>query len=147
MLYSQTDPVIESSSRITFYPWNYHYPELRSQFPQAKISIWNNNWSAIFDFTPKKNGKLNYKLRELKGDDLREYVVPYQHMLNAVNQIKEGVEDDDELDIADIQFDLNQISGPVPTGALDIEYSSTALCIFFECSDFKGRSENSEALF
>jgi len=30
---------------------------------KANLSIWNNKWNEIFDFTPDKSGKkLNYKI-------------------------------------------------------------------------------------
>jgi hypothetical protein len=29
----------------------------------AKLSVWNNKWTEIFDFTPKKSG-LNYKINK-----------------------------------------------------------------------------------
>ena len=51
MLFSQTDPILESSSNIKYYWCNYVYPELKEHMKNAKISIWNNTWSDQFDFT------------------------------------------------------------------------------------------------
>ena len=52
MLYSQTDPVIESSSGMQFWCLQYAYRELSEQMQAADLSIWNNKWSDIYDFTP-----------------------------------------------------------------------------------------------
>ena len=52
MLYSQTDPVIESSSGMQFWCLQYAYRELAEQMQAADLSIWNNKWSDIYDFTP-----------------------------------------------------------------------------------------------
>ncbi|XP_015766212.1 PREDICTED: protein XRP2-like [Acropora digitifera] len=47
-----TQPVIESSSGMKFGCYQYYYRELASQFEAANLSVFNNNWSSIFDFTP-----------------------------------------------------------------------------------------------
>ena len=71
MLFSQTQPVIESSTGITFVCHQvcltclflqYSYPELAVQMKAAKLSYWNNKWTDIFDFTTNKGGKANYSL-------------------------------------------------------------------------------------
>ena len=67
MLFSITDPIIESSTRITFIPFIYKYQTLAQQMESAKLSVWNNNWSEVYDFTPKQRGK-NYSLFEEKVD-------------------------------------------------------------------------------
>lgn len=57
MLFTQTDPIIESSTNITFLcHQNYSYPELMPQMAAAKLSMWNNKWSEVFDFTAPKEG-------------------------------------------------------------------------------------------
>ena len=38
MLFSQTDPILESSSGIKYYSCNYTYPELKQQMTSAKMS-------------------------------------------------------------------------------------------------------------
>jgi protein XRP2 len=57
MLFSQTEPIIESSSNITFLSaQNYYYAEFYAQMKQAKLSIWNNKWTEVFDFSKKEGG-------------------------------------------------------------------------------------------
>lgn len=62
MLFSITDPIIESSSNIKFSSFNFTYQDLAWQIKQANLSPWNNNWTEIYDFTPSSDGKLNYSL-------------------------------------------------------------------------------------
>lgn len=47
-----TQPIIESSTGMKFGCFQYYYPELASHFKDAGLSIFNNNWSNIHDFTP-----------------------------------------------------------------------------------------------
>ena len=47
-----TQPIIESSTSMRFACFQYNYPELEGQFDSAGLSIFNNNWSSIHDFTP-----------------------------------------------------------------------------------------------
>ena len=54
-------PIIESSTNITFICHQYTYPELMNQMQAAKLSIWDNKWNDVFDFTPNRKGK-NYKV-------------------------------------------------------------------------------------
>ena len=58
-LYAQTEPVIESSSGITIMPHQYVYDEFFDQMRQAQLSIWNNKYTEVFDFTPSGRGQ-NY---------------------------------------------------------------------------------------
>ncbi|POM75911.1 XRP2-like protein [Phytophthora palmivora] len=55
-LYSVTDPIIETSSRLRFACFPLTYFSLQQQFRQAKFSPWNNKWSEIFNFTPDHGG-------------------------------------------------------------------------------------------
>ncbi|XP_060576615.1 LOW QUALITY PROTEIN: protein XRP2-like [Ruditapes philippinarum] len=52
-----TQPIIESSSRVKLACFTYYYPELAGQFKDAKLSVFNNNWSNIHDFTQDDNMK------------------------------------------------------------------------------------------
>jgi len=61
LLFSSTEPVIESSKDIKFGCFDYFYFSLRHQFDQAKLNIWNNKWSEVHDFTAvKEGGKKKY---------------------------------------------------------------------------------------
>ena len=50
-LYSQNDPVIESSSNLTFAPYNLAYPHLLEHFADANLDSDKNRWDLVFDFT------------------------------------------------------------------------------------------------
>lgn len=54
MLYSQTEPVVESCTNIKFLSMTYGYRELFSQMRPSMVSPWTNNWFDIYDFTPHK---------------------------------------------------------------------------------------------
>ncbi|KAJ8247002.1 hypothetical protein GJAV_G00257650 [Gymnothorax javanicus] len=56
-----TQPIIESSTGMKFGCYQYYYPELGFHFKDAGLSIFNNNWSNIHDFTPV-SGETNWSL-------------------------------------------------------------------------------------
>ncbi|CAJ1059868.1 protein XRP2 [Xyrichtys novacula] len=56
-----TQPIIESSTGMKFGCFQYFYPELAYHFKDAGLSIFNNNWSNIHDFTPV-SGENNWSL-------------------------------------------------------------------------------------
>ncbi|ESO97525.1 hypothetical protein LOTGIDRAFT_103457 [Lottia gigantea] len=66
-----TQPIIESSTGVKVGCFQYYYPELEGQFKSAGLSIYNNNWSNIHDFTPVP-GENNYTLisQDCKIEDL-----------------------------------------------------------------------------
>ncbi|XP_017278877.1 protein XRP2 [Kryptolebias marmoratus] len=56
-----TQPIIESSTGMKFSCFQYFYPELAFHFKDAGLSIFNNNWSNIHDYTPV-SGENNWSL-------------------------------------------------------------------------------------
>ncbi|KAG7276300.1 hypothetical protein CRUP_015623 [Coryphaenoides rupestris] len=56
-----TQPIIESSTGMRFGCFQYYYPELAFHFKDAGLSIFNNNWSNVHDFTPV-SGENNWSL-------------------------------------------------------------------------------------
>lgn len=56
-----TQPIIESSTGMKFSCFQYFYPELAFHFKDAGLSIFNNNWSNVHDFTPV-SGENNWSL-------------------------------------------------------------------------------------
>lgn len=56
-----TQPIIESSTGMKFGCFQYYYPDLAFHFKDAGLSIFNNNWSNIHDFTPV-SGENNWGL-------------------------------------------------------------------------------------
>eukprot|EP00743_Colponemidia_sp_Colp-15_P002028 GILK01002202.1.p1 GENE.GILK01002202.1~~GILK01002202.1.p1 ORF type:complete len:371 (+),score=71.20 GILK01002202.1:58-1113(+) len=61
LLFSSTQPVIETSKNMKFGCFNYFYFNLKEQFDAANLSIWNNKWSEIYDFNPDLN-RPNFEL-------------------------------------------------------------------------------------
>ena len=57
-LHSTTGPIIESSSNISIGCYNYAYFGLESNLLSANMSIWENEWYSVYDFTPANNFKL-----------------------------------------------------------------------------------------
>ncbi|XP_045584950.1 protein XRP2 [Procambarus clarkii] len=58
-LLCQTQPIIEASTKMKFGCFQAFYPQLKDQFTGAGISVFNNNWSNIHDFTPV-DGETNW---------------------------------------------------------------------------------------
>lgn len=84
-LYAQTEPVIESSKRIKILPHQYVYEELFGQMLKANLSIWNNKYTEVFDFTPKSTGGLNYELIVSSKRSKQEQFVDLYNFEKVVN--------------------------------------------------------------
>ena len=56
-----TQPIIEATTKVKFGCFQYYYPELDSQFKAAEVSVFDSNWSNIYDFTPVP-GEKNFSL-------------------------------------------------------------------------------------
>lgn len=52
ILHCDSQPIIESSTKMKFGCFQYYYPELLEQFKQAELSVYNNTWGNIHDFSP-----------------------------------------------------------------------------------------------
>jgi hypothetical protein len=55
-LYTSTEPIIETSTKLMIGCYTMTYFGLAQQFERAKLSVWNNKWSEVFDFTPSEGG-------------------------------------------------------------------------------------------
>ena len=66
-VYCCTEPVIETSSNLQFNSFVYEYFELRAQFAAAKLSVWNNRWSEIHNFTEDRGRWKILPLTEMQG--------------------------------------------------------------------------------
>jgi len=58
-LFCSTEPIIETSSNMQFACFDFFYFSLREQFCRAKLRLWNNKWSQIYDFN-KNEGIPNF---------------------------------------------------------------------------------------
>ena len=71
-LYCKGQPIIESSSNITFACFTYNYPALVDQFERARLPIDKNDWANIYDFNPSTAAETNMcisSVRESFVDD------------------------------------------------------------------------------
>ncbi|KAK7481501.1 hypothetical protein BaRGS_00027263 [Batillaria attramentaria] len=59
-LLCDSQPIIESSSKMRFACFRYSYPQLEGQFRSSGLSIFNNNWSNLHDFTPVPGEGANF---------------------------------------------------------------------------------------
>ncbi|KAJ1494748.1 tubulin binding cofactor C-domain-containing protein [Baffinella frigidus] len=53
LLYASTAPVVEESKNMRFGCFRFFYFNLAQQFEATKMSVYDNKWSEIYDFTPK----------------------------------------------------------------------------------------------
>ncbi|XP_069492717.1 protein XRP2 [Ambystoma mexicanum] len=109
-----TQPIIESSTGVKFACFQYYYPELAFQFKDAGLSIFNNNWSSIHDFTPV-SGENNWNL--LPEDS---------SVLDAV-----PLPDSEELKAVRVATDPNKSIIPVTRGQRPKKSEESCLVVFF----------------
>ncbi|XP_072900249.1 protein XRP2 isoform X1 [Hemitrygon akajei] len=109
-----TQPIIESSTGMKFGCFQYYYPELGYQFKDAGLSIFNNNWSNIHDFTPASDEN-NWTL-------LAEDTVPHDYV---------PLPDSEELKAVRISTELNRSIVPVTRGQRQKSSEESCLVVFF----------------
>jgi len=71
-LMCDTQPIIESSAGMKFACLQFSYPQLEEQIKSAGLSVYNNLWYKIYDFTPLDQGN-NWSLINL---DARKSLEP-----------------------------------------------------------------------
>ena len=110
-----SQPIIESCSSMRFGCFSYFYPELEQQFKQAGLSIYNNSWSSVYDFTPIQDGNSNWSF--LPESLLLEALVP---------------KPDNEM-FANIGIITDQKKSVVPVsrGKHSKRYNDSCLVVFF----------------
>ncbi|XP_054422362.1 protein XRP2 [Pteronotus mesoamericanus] len=109
-----TQPIIESSTNIKFGCFQWYYPELAFQFKDAGLSIFNNSWSNIHDFTPV-SGELNWSL-------LPENAVIHQHVPLPTTK---------ELQAVRISTEANRSIVPVTQGQRQKNSDESCLVVLF----------------
>mmetsp|Transcript_43082 Transcript_43082/g.99191 ORF Transcript_43082/g.99191 Transcript_43082/m.99191 type:complete len:466 (-) Transcript_43082:161-1558(-) len=50
-LYSKTEPIIETSEKLSFAPWSARYPGCKEHFERVKFDPQKNVWNALYDFS------------------------------------------------------------------------------------------------
>lgn len=109
-----TQPIIESSTGMKFGCFQYYYPELALQLKDAGLSIFNNTWSNIHDFTPV-SGENNWGL--LAEDALVQDYVPLPTT--------------EELKAMRISTDVNKSIIPVTLGGRQKKSEESCFVVFF----------------
>lgn len=71
-----TQPIIEASSKMKFACLQFYYPEFRQHLKSAGLSVFNNLWYKIYDFTPLEQGHnwgiLNVEAKKALPDECGE---------------------------------------------------------------------------
>uniref|UniRef100_A0A8C3KDK7 Protein XRP2 n=1 Tax=Calidris pygmaea TaxID=425635 RepID=A0A8C3KDK7_9CHAR len=109
-----TQPIIESSTGMKFGCFQYYYPELALQFKDAGLSIFNNTWSNIHDFTPV-SGENNWGL--LPEDAVVQDYVP--------------LPSSEELKAVRISTDATRSIIPITRGRRQKSSDESCLAVFF----------------
>uniref|UniRef100_A0A672QNN6 Protein XRP2 n=1 Tax=Sinocyclocheilus grahami TaxID=75366 RepID=A0A672QNN6_SINGR len=110
-----TQPIIESSTGMKFGCYQYYYPELAFHFKDAGLSIFNNNWSNIHDFTPV-SGETNWSL--LPEDAV---VLEYMPLPDPESEFKS----------VRISAEANRSIVPLTKGGRRTESEESCLFVFF----------------
>ncbi|XP_054279311.1 protein XRP2-like [Macrosteles quadrilineatus] len=106
-----TQPIIESSRRIHFGCYQLYYDQLEDQFRSAGLSVFNNIWSSVHDFTPSHTD-INWCLLPATMT-VQDYFQPSNHPLNlslertwSVVPMTTGVfpEPDEDLEVCLVAF-------------------------------------------
>ncbi|KAF8561956.1 hypothetical protein P879_01659 [Paragonimus westermani] len=93
-----TEPIVESSTNMQFGPYQCHYAELEDQFRASGLSIFNCNWSDIYDFTPDHENGANIKLLAISNDARNYFVPPKEAIEDELKTATEnGVHDEDTV--------------------------------------------------
>ncbi|KAK0068445.1 protein XRP2 [Biomphalaria pfeifferi] len=110
-----TQPIIESSSRMKFACYRYYYSQLDSHFKSAGLSIFNNNWSNIHDFTP------------VPGEDLNFSYLPVDSKVEDLVPVPQG----EEIESMQIKTDENNSVVPMTWGKRTKLSRESCLLVFF----------------
>lgn len=54
LLFASTAPVVEESKNMRFGCFRFFYFNLAQQFKSVNMSVYDNKWSEVYDFTPKE---------------------------------------------------------------------------------------------
>jgi len=71
LLFASTAPVVEESKQMRFGCFRFFYFSLAQQMEAVKLSVFDNKWSEIYDFTPA-DGNWTFLPIDTKGSDLMQ---------------------------------------------------------------------------
>jgi hypothetical protein len=83
-LFCETEPVIESSTNLTFGPYNVSYPLQDQHAEAADLDIRENKWDMVFDFTDTNE----------TGEKISHHSLIDPSLFKIVEQPVEGFDDD-----------------------------------------------------
>ncbi|XP_076043235.1 protein XRP2-like [Oratosquilla oratoria] len=112
-LHCQTQPIIEASTKMRFGCFQAYYPQLKEQFDKASLSIFNNNWANIHDFTPVE-GEKNWSVMSQATVD-QSVKLPTSELLKSVQ----------------VSFDPSQSVVPYTRGSPNVGRDEASLVILF----------------
>jgi hypothetical protein len=105
LLFSTTGPIVESSRNIGFGCYSLNYFGIEQHFEKAGLSIWQNDWQSVYDFTPDTDRQHYHSL-------------PYGTDHNTL-KIAEGISDIEKEDM--IGQGYGSIFGPTTDNSLSQE--------------------------
>lgn len=119
-----TQPIIESSSGMKFACYQFFYPELKDQFAAAGLSVYNNNWSNIYDFTPAAGERTWSLLPEYTSEQVHDYIPsPETERFSSVQ----------------ISSDVTLSVIPLTLGSRRKSFDESCLVVFFHDDDLRKR--------
>ncbi|XP_068230890.1 protein XRP2-like isoform X1 [Palaemon carinicauda] len=124
-LLCQTQPIIEASTKMRFGCFQAYYPQLGDHFTRAKISIFNNNWSNIHDFTPVE-GETNWSSVSQNSALLEVFKLPETEEFKSVG----------------LRLDINLSVVPYTLGSPVYGTQEATLIIFFYDASYRQRAIN-----
>jgi protein XRP2 len=74
-LYAQTQPTIEASANMRFGCFQFNYPQLLDQFAEAKLQVFVNEWSRLYDFSRSTEG--NWKCLTLEEIEQMQPIIKF----------------------------------------------------------------------
>lgn len=122
-LLCDTQPIIETSAGLKFGCFQIFYPEIEQQFKNAELSLYNNLWYKIHDFTPLDQGS-NFSF--ISAED-RQYL-----------PISMG----EDFDSIELSYETENSIVPLTRGKnSNMQYDDSCLVVFFytakdKCKNF-----------
>ncbi|CAK8686444.1 unnamed protein product [Clavelina lepadiformis] len=141
-----TQPIMESSARMRFGCYQLAYQGLLEQFQQAMLSVYNNNWSNIHDFTPTPQSK-NWKMIH------EDVSLSELFQVNSNPQSEQGNGDNtvgstlDGVSESKLSFKNEDSVVPLTRGAREKRYDDSCLVVVFHSANsFKASKDFLEAV-
>ncbi len=91
----------------------------------AKLSVWNNNWSEVYDFTPKQRGK-NYSLFNEKID---LFIPTFEEVEDDIMRAQTGTM---SLSQIQLEFEPSHVDTVIPLtfGNVERDYGVSVFVVF-----------------